>query len=196
MPQPRPQNRWHRLLLGPGDTDMRPLVPPHALLGSLPSARGSPRLQKGGSPLKYHPKWGCRTGGGAEEPPRCSPKGLSQQWGLPPATEAGGRKGPQEPPKSTPKMGEPPCSCPQRGLGLNPLRPPNTQGGESPIPHPGGGRSPLTGVGTILIWGVHPSEPPQTPGRAPSPWQRCRRPHSPPRSGGAAAGKGVGKGLG
>lgn len=190
---PQPQHWWHRLVLGLGDNYTRPLVPPRALLGSLPSTRGTPGHSRG-NPPKYHPKWGCHTGGGAEEPPRCSPKGLSQQWGLLPATEAGAREGPQEPPKSTPKTGHPPPSCPQRGLGLNP--PPthtHTRAG-APQSLCQGGWSPLTGVRTGVIWGGHPLEPPQSPGRALSPWQRCRRPHSPPRLGGPQQGRGWGRG--
>lgn len=81
-----------------------------------------------------------------------------------PATEAGSKEGPREPPESTPKMGKPPPSFPQRGLGLKRLRPPETHKGVNPpFPSLAGGWSPLTGVGIILIWGVHPSEPPPNP---------------------------------
>lgn len=75
MPQPRPQNRWHGLVLGPGDTHTRPLVPPHALPGSLPSARGSPQLHKGEAPRNITQNGGVTQVGELRSPPGAPQKG-------------------------------------------------------------------------------------------------------------------------
>lgn len=122
------------------------------------------------------------------------PKRAEPAVGSPTSNRSWGQRGTPRAPQIHPQNRAPPSQLPPKGFG--PQSPPpltHTRAG-APQSLCQGGWSPLTGVRSGVIWGVHPLEPPQSPGRALSPWQCCRRPHSPPRLGGPQQGRGWGRG--